>query len=101
MDKERFKRRQNPLPEKAAEVEKGLTCIEAAFGRAWLEQGDSPLQRLWRRTDFFATAQLYLLGHAPVTMAAHRPWIRERPRLDRPSNAQQLQGLRCDGDLPR
>ena len=65
MDDERAKRRQNPLPEKAVEVEVALTCVKAAFGRAWLEQGDSPLQRLWRRTDFFATAQLYLLGKAP------------------------------------
>jgi hypothetical protein len=38
MDNERIKCRQNSLPEKAAEVEKGIACIEAAFGRTWLEQ---------------------------------------------------------------
>ena len=70
--------RQNPSPEIPAEVEKGLGCIEAAFGKAWLERGDSPLQRLWQRTDMFATTQLHLLGQALVTMAPHGSWVRDQ-----------------------
>ena len=78
MTDRRFARRQNPLPEIAAEVEAGTSQIEAEFGEAWLEQGDTPLQALWRRTDWFATTQLHLLGQALLKMARHRSWIREQ-----------------------
>jgi hypothetical protein len=58
--------RQNPIP--GAPIDGSNRMLEAIaieFGTNWLESGgDNPLQQLWQRRDWLATAELLMLGDA-------------------------------------
>lgn len=70
--------RQNPLSDEALKFDHAIAAVEEVFGRAWLAKGATPLHLLWRRTDWLASSQLYLLGTGIVRMADHPAFIKEQ-----------------------
>ncbi|MBJ7484189.1 hypothetical protein [Brevundimonas sp.] len=73
-----LKRRQNPLLDEASKFDQAIAAVEKTFGGGWLAKGDTPLHQLWRRTDWLASGQLYLLGAGIVRMADHPAFIKEQ-----------------------
>lgn len=94
--------RSNPLALPPEEVESRLGAMVFAFGLDWLEDnGDHPLQSLWRRRDPLSTCQLVWFGDAISGMRqVDEKWtrrelskIKKEPANNRKGAAFELLGL--------
>lgn len=71
-----------------------MGAVANAFGSAWLQQGDHPLQALWQRKDCFAVNQLCLLGDAIAGLKPIDPrWVDDRIEKIKGSNINTRRGF--------
>ncbi len=75
--------RENVSQGSDAELNAKLAAVAARFGEGWLSSGSqSPLQRLWTRTDALATNELLNFGDALERLHAEDPaWLGQQVAL--------------------
>jgi hypothetical protein len=90
-----FGHRQNPLRDVSIELlNETFKHLHQFFGTEWLTgKGDHPLQVLWRRKDFIATNELYLLADALKNLSKlDYPWVAHQVNLAKIPNINNQRG---------
>lgn len=87
-------KRQNPLNISDEELNQVMQYIIKRFGEEWFNKNqDHTLAKLYSRTDFLATNELYTLGRSLEIMdAIDKDWVNGRIKEIKSKNKNNLQG---------